>query len=119
LTQNMRYAKLVSMTRKSKSSRAGINPGARKAPSGSPGRWPLQDAKARFSELVRRVNTEGPQVVTVHGKDEVVIVAADDYRRLKGEITGQALVDALQSSPHRDVDIAPARGPAPVRDVIL
>ena len=40
-----------------------------------PGRWPLQDAKARFSELVRRVRSDGPQHVTVRGRDEVVVVA--------------------------------------------
>ncbi|MGE0577043.1 MAG: type II toxin-antitoxin system Phd/YefM family antitoxin [Reyranella sp.] len=82
-----------------------------------PGRWPLQDAKARFSELVRRVRSEGPQLVTVHGRDEVVVVAADEFRRLKGERTGRALVDALQESPYRDVDIEPKRGRMPVRDV--
>jgi antitoxin (DNA-binding transcriptional repressor) of toxin-antitoxin stability system len=37
------------------------------------GYWLLQDAKARFSELVRRVRSEGPQHVTVHGRDEVDI----------------------------------------------
>jgi hypothetical protein len=40
----------------------------------SPGRWLLQDAKARFSELVRRAKTDGPQLVTVHGREEVVYV---------------------------------------------
>ena len=49
-----------------------------------PGRWLLQDAKARFSELVRRVRSEGPQHVTVHGRDEVVVIAAEEFRRLKG-----------------------------------
>jgi prevent-host-death family protein len=83
------------------------------------GRWRLQDAKARFSELVRRVRTEGPQHVTVHGRDEVVIITAEEFQRLKGEVTGGALVMALQSSPHRDVDIEPKRDPAPVRDVQL
>jgi prevent-host-death family protein len=84
-----------------------------------PGRWPLQDAKARFSELVRRVKSEGPQHVTVHGRDEVVVVAANEFRRLEGERTGRALVDALQASPHRDVEIAPKRRRMPVRDVEL
>ena len=80
-------------------------------------RWPLQDAKARFSELVRRVRSEGPQHVTVHGRDEVVVVAADEFRRLKGERTGRALIDALQASPHRHVEIEPRRQRMPVRDV--
>ena len=84
-----------------------------------PGHWALQDAKARFSELVRRVRSEGPQHVTVHGRDEVVVVAAEEFRRLQGERTGRALVDALQASPHRDIEIEPPRGPLPVRDVSL
>jgi prevent-host-death family protein len=82
-------------------------------------RWPLQDAKARFSELVRRVRSEGPQLVTVHGRDEVVVVAADEFRRLKGERTGQSLIDALQASPSRKVEIEPRRERMPVRDVEL
>ena len=87
--------------------------------SSQPGHWALQDAKARFSELVRRVHSEGPQHVTVHGRDEVVVVAAEEFRRLQGERTGRALVDALQASPHRDIDIEPPREPLPVRDVSL
>jgi prevent-host-death family protein len=85
----------------------------------SRGRWPLQDAKARFSELIRRVKSEGPQLVTVHGREEVVVVSADEFRQLKGEITGQALIDAMQASPHRDIDIALPGVVAPVRDVAL
>ncbi len=85
----------------------------------SPSRWPLQDAKARFSELVRRVRTEGPQHVTVHGREEVVVVAADEFRRLKGERTGKALIAALQASPYRDIDLEPRRARLPVRDVHL
>ena len=69
------------------------------------GRWLLQDAKARFSELVRRVRSEGPQHVTVHGRDEVVVISADEFRRLKGERTGASLVAAMQASPYRDIDL--------------
>jgi prevent-host-death family protein len=85
------------------------------------GHWPLQAAKARFSELVRLVRSEGPQHVTVHGRDEVVVIAAEEFRRLKGIRTGQALIEALQASPHRDSDsdIEPVRVPMPVRDVSL
>ena len=84
-----------------------------------PGRWPLQDAKARFSELVRRVRSEGPQLVTVHGRDEVVVVAAEEFRRLKGDRTGKALVAAMQASPFREIDIEPRRERLPVRGVDL
>ena len=84
-----------------------------------PSYWLLQDAKARFSELVRRVRSEGPQHVTVHGRDEVVVIAAEEYRRLQGARTGQALVDAIQASPHREIEIEVHRAPLPVRDVTL
>ena len=84
-----------------------------------PGRWQLQDAKARFSEVVRRAKQEGPQHVTVHGREEVVVVGAEEFRKLAGERTGQALVDAMQQSPHRSTNIEPARSPMRVRDVDL
>ena len=44
--------------------------------------WQLQDAKQRFSEVVRCALTSGPQVVTRHGRATVVVVAADQYGRL-------------------------------------
>jgi len=69
--------------------------------------------------LVRKVRSEGPQHVTVHGRDEVVVIAAEEFRRLKGSITGKLLVEAMQASPHREIDIEPARGSLPVRDVTL
>lgn len=81
------------------------------------GHWPLQDAKARFSELVRRVRSEGPQRVTVHGRDEVVVISAEEFRRLKGDSTGNALVSAMRDSPYREIEIEPARAPTPVRKV--
>lgn len=83
------------------------------------GYWLLQDAKARFSELVRKVRSEGPQHVTVHGRDEVVVIAADEFRRLTGNVTGLALIEAMQASPYREVELEPGRGPMPVRDVSL
>ena len=65
------------------------------------------------------MRTEGPQHVTVHGRDEVVVIAAEEFRRLKGDLTGEALVAAMQSSPFRGIDIEPARSRARVRDVDL
>lgn len=103
---------LVSVTRKSTAAVI------RKSQS-SVSRWPLQDAKARFSELVRRAHSDGPQHVTLHGRDAVVVVDADEFQRLSGRRTGQLLIDALQRSPHRQIDIAPPRSAMPVRDVKL
>jgi len=57
--------------------------------------------------------------VTVHGRDEVVVIAAEEFRRLKGDLTGQALIAAMQASPHRDIDIEPKRAPMPVREFSL
>lgn len=83
------------------------------------GHWRLQDAKARFSELVRRVRSDGPQHVTVHGRDEVVVISGEEFRRLKGDLTGTALIAAMQASPHREINIEPERWPMPVREVDL
>ena len=57
--------------------------------------------------------------MTVHGRDEVVVVAAEEFRRLKGDHTGKALVAAMQASPYREVEIEPERSRLPVRDVHL
>jgi len=84
-----------------------------------PDHWPLQNAKARFSELARRARNVGPLHVTVRSRDEVVVVAAEEFRRLKGDRTGEALIAALQASPYRDIDIEPRRERLPVRDVKL
>lgn len=103
-----------SQKRKPSRSRTAASPPKKRA-----GYWLLQDAKARFSELVRKVRAEGPQHVTVRGRDEVVVIAAEEFRRLKGNVTGEALIAAMQASPHRDLDIEPTREPMPVRSVVL
>ena len=84
-----------------------------------PGRWRLQDAKAQFSELVRQAREKGPQRVTVHGKDAVVVVDAHEWDRLKKPVSGRDLVEALASSPLRDVPIERLSVKSPVRDVKL
>jgi prevent-host-death family protein len=104
------------MTRTSKSSSA--KPRRRKR-SPKSGQWLLQDAKARFSELVRRVRSEGPQHVTVHGRDEVVVISAEEFRRLRGDLTSKSLIAVMQASPYRDIDIEPKRTPLPVRKVVF
>ncbi len=69
------------------------------------GQWALQDAKARFSEVVRKAKAEGPQRITVHGREEVVVVSVEEYRRVKGRPSGQALVKLLHDSPLRGIKI--------------
>jgi prevent-host-death family protein len=112
-----RYDILVSMTKIEKSPLKSTSRRGRRKP--KTGQWLLQDAKARFSELVRRVRSEGPQRVTVHGRDEVVVISAEEFRRLKGDLSGKVLIAAMQASPHRDIDIEPRRTRMPVRKASL
>jgi antitoxin Phd len=46
-------------------------------------RWPVQDAKARFSELLETCLEEGPQLVTRRGSDAAVLVPVSEWRRLQ------------------------------------
>jgi len=48
----------------------------------TPDHWQIQEAKQRFSEMIRAVTTEGPQVITRHGEDVAVVVEIGEYRRL-------------------------------------
>lgn len=48
------------------------------------GRWQLQEAKQRFSEVVRSAASDGPQFVTRHGDEVAVVLDIREYRRLKG-----------------------------------
>lgn len=105
------------MTRKSTG--AAKPPGALPPTSSRLDSWPLQHAKARFSELVRRARSEGPQRVTVHGRDEVVVISALEFRRLSGERSGEALIAAMQASPARDIALDAEGVHGPVRDVEL
>ena len=45
--------------------------------------WQVQDAKARFSELLERSLAEGPQIVTKRGVETAVLVPIDEWRRLE------------------------------------
>jgi antitoxin Phd len=45
--------------------------------------WPVQDAKARFSELLDTCLREGPQMVTKRGEEAAVLVPARDWQRLQ------------------------------------
>ena len=68
--------------------------------------WKLQDAKARFSEVADRALHDGPQVVTRHGENAVVIVA---YREFVGAEPAQDFRDFLMSMPRVGLDIKPSR----------
>ena len=61
-------------------------------------RWRLQDAKARLSEVVRQAQQRGPQRVTLHGRDAVVVVRADELDSIRRPISGRGIVAASGTS---------------------
>jgi len=78
--------------------------------------WQLQEAKSRFSEVVDVTLSEGPQMVTRRGQEAVVIVAAQEYRRITGQ-TG-SLVHTLLHAP-RGEPLLLERLPEPIRSLNL
>ncbi len=78
--------------------------------------WQLQEAKSRFSEVVDLALGEGPQMVTRRGEEAVVIVAAREWRRMKGDTP--ALMATLLGAPRGEaLDVA--RSGEAVRDTGL
>ncbi|MDR3775048.1 MAG: type II toxin-antitoxin system prevent-host-death family antitoxin [Terracidiphilus sp.] len=75
-----------------------VSPGTRRRVRHSTfNRWKLEDAKARLSEVVRLAATDGPQLLTIRGKEMAYLVAADEYRRLLPKPEGhQPLAEFLQ-----------------------
>ncbi len=80
-------------------------------------KWQLQEAKNRFSEVVRKASEEGPQTVTKHGKDSVVVLSAEDYRKLEQPKT--SLVEFFRDSPLSKIEIDLKRDKSPSRQVEL
>lgn len=77
--------------------------------------WQLQEAKSRFSELVSRSLTEGPQLVTRRGEDAVIVLSAPDYQRL---VNAQSLLAVLNAAP-RGEPLEITRTSEPVRELVL
>lgn len=76
--------------------------------------WQLQEAKQKFSELVKRALDEGPQVVTRHGEEVVVVLSVDAYRELRVGEERKDFKAFLRSAPdleglelERDSRLAP------------
>jgi prevent-host-death family protein len=66
-------------------------------------RWQLQEAKNRLSELVRKAREEGPQVITLRGRDAVVVVSANEFGKLSRP--RGSLVDFFRKSPLAGVNL--------------
>ncbi|HMS37296.1 MAG TPA: type II toxin-antitoxin system Phd/YefM family antitoxin [Arachnia sp.] len=78
--------------------------------------WPVQDAKARFSELLDVCVAEGPQLVTKRGQETAVLVPIDEWRRLRRDAR-PSLKQLLLSDQARFDDLVPERGQARSRTV--
>jgi antitoxin Phd len=80
--------------------------------------WKLEDAKARFSEVVRLARSEGPQRVTVRGKDAVVVISTDALEKLlPPETPRQNLVEFLRGFDLTGIDLTRERDTG--RDIAL
>jgi prevent-host-death family protein len=109
---------LVRVTRKK--SKIKMKKSTKSSYSTRPGnRWRLQDAKAHLSEVVRQAQQRGPQRVTLHGRDAVVVVRAEEFDRMRRPISGRDIVAALATSPLAGVNFERMTVKSPVRDVSL
>lgn len=72
-------------------------------------KWPVHEAKARFSQLLRDASSEGPQVVTKHGRPAAVVLSVEEFRR--HEARRQSLADVIRSSPMAGVENRPRAEP--------
>lgn len=79
-------------------------------------KWPVQDAKARFSEFLDACLVEGPQMVTRRGAEAAVLVPVQEWRRLQSAAR-PSLKQLLLSDQARTDMIVPARGRAKRRHV--
>lgn len=80
-------------------------------------RWQLQDAKNQLSKLVQLARQRGPQIITRHGKPEVVVISMQAYSKLTGH--KGSLLDFFRKSPLAASGIEIARSRDAGRDVSL
>ena len=79
--------------------------------------WQLQEAKNKFSHLVDKAHHDGPQIVTRHGKESVVILAIEDYQKLNKPKSD--LITFFKNSPLFDSIIDLTRDKSSSRDIEL
>lgn len=73
--------------------------------------WPVQDAKARFSEFLDSCLTKGPQMVTRRGVEAAVLIPVQEWRRLQAAAR-PSLKALLLADEARTEELVPARGKA-------
>ena len=79
--------------------------------------WQLQEAKAKFSEVVKLANREGPQEITMRGQPTAILISKEDFQRIKGK--KPSLVTLMRSSPLKGIDLDLERDRSPVRNIKL
>ena len=79
--------------------------------------WPVQDAKARFSEFLEACLSDGPQMVTKRGTEAAVLVPVQEWRRLNSAAR-PSLKQLLLSDEARADVLVPPRGQARRRPVV-
>jgi len=67
------------------------------------GRWQLQEAKARLSEVVKKAAKEGPQEITVRGESAAVMISSQEYRRLRHP--KGSFVEFMRNSPFYGLEL--------------
>ena len=81
------------------------------------GQWTIADAKARFSELLTRAQSAGPQTITRHGRPTAVVVSVEDWDRKT--MRSGTLADFLAASPLRESGLEISRSTDRPRSVDL
>lgn len=79
--------------------------------------WQLQEAKNKFSQLVEKAQYEGPQFVTRHGKETVVVISVEEYQKIVKPKSN--LFNFIQSSPLSKVSLIIERDKSMARDIEL
>jgi prevent-host-death family protein len=79
--------------------------------------WQVQEAKARFSDLLREAKHSGPQQITIRGRVAAVVLSTEEYERLCAP--KPSLVAFLRNSPWRGVELDVERDGSPARDIDL
>ena len=79
--------------------------------------WQLQEAKGKFSEVVKRALSEGPQGITVRGEPVAVLISRAEYARLT--LPKPGFVEFMRSSPMAGLALDIERQPDLTREVTL
>ena len=79
--------------------------------------WQLQEAKAKFSEVVKLANREGPQEITVRGQPTAILISLEDFKKIKEK--KPSLVSLMRSSPLAGINLDLQRDQSLARDIKL